>query len=335
MNHSFQQWIRFPDQHPFWNERLKDPDQRDLMLQAKEILLSMDFEEKLFNNIEKEQLWKKIETTSSLTKTPHQRRASSVHGSFLIRVAAGLALLICLMAVYYLFFKDYEKDTLSRSDPTESYIDKVNPRGKKSSFQLADGSRIKLNAESILRIPEQFSEKERLVYLEGEAFFEITKDKLRPFIVVTGGVATEVLGTSFNVRAFPDEDQVKVAVIEGQVKVSQDIRNDDSPQTLSAFLEPYEMASVDKDQIIKSVFEEDKVFAWKHNTIYFDNLRFEQVVTKLERWYGVNFVINRIGGIPGRYNGRFTSLSLEKVLEGLSYSSEFQFTIEEKTIYIE
>ena len=335
MNHSFQQWIRFPDQHPFWNERLKDPDQRDLMLQAKEILLSMDFEEKLFNDIEKEQLWKKIETTSSLTKTPHQRRASSVRGGFLIRVAAGLALLICFMAVYYLFFKDYEKDTLSWSDPTESYIDKVNPRGKKSSFQLADGSRIKLNAESILRIPEQFSEKERLVYLEGEAFFEITKDKLRPFIVVTGGVATEVLGTSFNVRAFPDEDQVKVAVIEGQVKVSQDIRNDDSPQTLSAFLEPHEMASVDKDQIIKSVFEEDKVFAWKHNTIYFDNLRFEQVVTKLERWYGVNFVINRIGGIPGRYNGRFTSLSLEKVLEGLSYSSEFQFTIEEKTIYIE
>ena len=337
MDHSFQQWVKFPDQYPMWNERLKNPDQRDLFQQAKEILLSMDFEAKSFNKAEKEQLWKKIEISSSLPAAAYHQPKSKLsnYSGFWARIAAGLVLLVCFATVYYLVFTDDSMLTRSASDPTESSIDKVNPKGIKSSFKLSDGSEIKLNAESKLRFPEKFSDRERLVYLEGEAFFNVAEDHFRPFIVITKGVATEVMGTSFNIRAFPEEDGVEVAVMDGQVKVSQDTLLNDTSQTLSALLVPNEMATVDKGQITKSVFDRDVVFAWKDNTIYFDNLKFEEVVKILERWYGVDFVINRRGGIPGRYNGRFTGLSLEKVLEGLSYSSEFDFKIEGKTIIIE
>lgn len=336
MDHSFQQWVKNPDQYPSWNERLKNPGQRGLMHKAREILLSMDFESKSFGKAEKEQLWRKIEESSSLPIDTNALRSEPRPNYRLwLRVAAGLALLLCITTVYYLFFKHDLKHSLSASDSTQSYTEKVNPRGIKSSFRLSDGSKIKLNAESTLRIPEKFSDKERLVYLEGEAFFEVAEDQLRPFIIITKSVATEVLGTSFNIRAFPEEDQVKVAVMDGQVKVSQDISLNDTSQTLSALLVPNEMASVDKTHITKSVFDRNAVFAWKDNTIYIDNLKFEAVVRKLERWYGVDFTVTRPGGIPGRFNGRFSSLSLEKVLEGLSYSSEFQYKIDGKTIIIE
>ena len=336
MDHSFQQWVKNPDQHPLWNERLKKPGQRDKMHKAREILLSMDFETKSFSLAEKEQVWKKIEESSALTPIPHVPKAKpQPNHSLWLRVAACLALLLCLTTVYYLIFVSDSKLSLSASDPTKSYMEKVNPRGTKSSFRLSDGSKIKLNAESTLRIPTKFSDKERLVYLEGEAFFEVAEDQLRPFIIITKSVATEVLGTSFNIRAFPEEDLVKVAVMDGQVKVSQDIMLNDTSQILSALLVPNEMASVDKGHITKSVFDRNAVFAWKDNTIYIDNLKFEAVVKKLERWYGVDFMVTRPGGIPGRFNGRFSSLSLEKVLEGLSYSSEFRYKMEGKIIIIE
>lgn len=100
-----------------------------------------------------------------------------------------------------------------------AWVEKINPAGQRSSHRLPDGTRVWLNAESSLNYPDKFADTLRLVKLTGEAFFEVAKDGQRPFIVEAAETQTEALGTAFNINSYPEDPIIKIALLEGKVRV--------------------------------------------------------------------------------------------------------------------
>lgn len=201
-------------------------------------------------------------------------------------------------------------------------IVKHNPKGRKSTITLVDGTKVILNSESTLTYLTRFSEKERKVELVGEAFFEVTRDEKRPFIVTTGAVNTTVLGTSFNIRHFPDEENSYISVATGKVKVSMS----DGTNRIEEILVPGEqiISSKDNKYFKKQSYSYKNVFLWKEKVLFFDHAEWEEIQTRLERWYGVDIVYENLKGSVD-YSGQFDDQNLENVLLSIGYSLDFTF----------
>ncbi|MGC4234739.1 MAG: FecR domain-containing protein [Niabella sp.] len=168
----------------------------------------------------------------------------------------------------------------------------TNPRGSRViDMTLADGSRVWLNAGSSVTYPVAFIDNERKVTITGEAYFEVASSASlpttgvgkRPFIVVANGVQTEVLGTHFNVNAYQDEPDVKVTLLEGSVKVSNN---------QSAMLKPGQQASgaAGSGGIKVMAADINKVMAWRANLFNFDGMFLKEAMRQLERWYDIDVV---------------------------------------------
>ncbi|WP_207534518.1 FecR family protein [Desertivirga arenae] len=156
------------------------------------------------------------------------------------------------------------------------------PRGGQYQLQLPDGSKVWLNAASSLRFPVNFSSSnERRVALNGEAYFEVAKDKLHPFKVNTDQQEVEVLGTHFNINSFRDEGGIKTTLLEGSVKVLSGSK--------SATLVPGQQAEVAGNITVKNVNTEDAM-AWRNGYFRFDDESLENIMKKISRWYDVDVV---------------------------------------------
>lgn len=166
----------------------------------------------------------------------------------------------------------------------------TNPKGSKViNMALADGSRVWLNAGSSVTYPVVFVGNERKVELKGEGYFEVAKDPSKKFIVSANSTTTEVLGTHFNINAYEDEEAMRVTLLEGSVIVS-------NPRYKNKVtLRPGQQAALDKtDADIKlSRADLDQVLAWKTGFFTFNDLSFDEVMKKIERWYDIKVVYAR------------------------------------------
>jgi transmembrane sensor len=215
---------------------------------------------------------------------------------------------------------------------TSEVIIRSNPKGQKSSITLPDGTKVKLNSESYIEYRQGFK-NERQVKLVGEAFFEVVRDTLHPFQVSSGGVMVRVLGTSFNVRAFPFDQSMSVAVVTGKVLVEKKISQLENQQDV---LLPKEMVQIDHKTGVfkKSAYDPDEWIRWKDDILVFNKASFSEIVERLERWYGVDFVIKRSVPITEGFTGHYKNPPLKVVLEGMSFSSDFKFTIKGDSVMI-
>jgi ferric-dicitrate binding protein FerR (iron transport regulator) len=172
--------------------------------------------------------------------------------------------------------------------------------------------------------------------LEGEAFFEVAADPERPFIVRTGDLETTVLGTSFNVKAYPKDGKIDVAVKTGKVTVVAQNPKQSTAQSTSVVLSPTEMASYsqNENQFRVSIFDEKEVLSWSDGTLYFNNATMEEFVAKLERWYGVEIVMARKTPVKKGIVGEFKDLSLEEILMGTHEASEFSYEFKNGKVII-
>ena len=185
-----------------------------------------------------------------------------------------------------------------------------NPRGSTViDVTLSDGTRVWLNAGASLRCPAVFPSDDRTVEIRGEAYFEVAGDADRPFRVKKGNVTVNVLGTSFNIRAYNDEPLLRVTLVGGKVRVTADN---------SLILEPGEQAVVeDRVEVIKDVHL-DAVVAWKKGLFSFSHTDLVSAMRELGRWYNVDVVYEE--NMPDRY---FTgvldrTLTLDHVLKTLT-----------------
>ena len=157
------------------------------------------------------------------------------------------------------------------------------PRGGEYSVTLQDGTVVNLNSASELRYPVRFTGTERKVFLTGEAYFQVAKDKEHPFIVKTDYFETAVLGTKFNVRSYSKID-AHVTLLEGKVTVTND-------KTESLILEPEEQVTLSENgKLEKQVVDTYPYLEWQKGYFYFDNVSLIEIMQELGRWYNVDVV---------------------------------------------
>jgi len=207
-----------------------------------------------------------------------------------------------------------------------------NPMGRHSNFSLADGTQVYLGPGSTLSFPEKFSGNSREVQLEGEAYFEVTKNKEKPFIIYSNHIRTQVLGTTFKVNAFKDSP-VLVSVTSGRVKV--DRIEGDQVQQLAVLLPGEQVSYSAKSGIHKSNFNMENIRNWKQGQLVFDGTPLSELTTQISRWYNVSITISteKLKQIPitVTLDG---NMPVSRFLDGLSASFGFHYTLKDRTITI-
>ncbi|MDN5216668.1 FecR domain-containing protein [Fulvivirgaceae bacterium BMA12] len=245
---------------------------------------------------------------------PLAKHRPSMVSKYLFR---GLAAAIVLIAVCTIvFFQQSSRDT---SSPEVVWELQANPRGKRTIQTLADGTVVHLNANSRLKYAKTFSGDAREVFLEGEAYFDVVSNPEKPFIVHTPEIATRVLGTSFNVRAYSDEPEVKVSLLEGKVEIS----NSQSAAARKHFLSPdqqYIFNRKDTTININTNTDLEKAIAWKENRLIIDGESLEEAVKKLEIWYGVSIKIANPAIKDCQWIATFENEPIATVLKVLKYA---------------
>lgn len=196
------------------------------------------------------------------------------------------------------------------------------PRGGQYQLVLADGSKVWLNAQTTLRFPVSFNSDERKVFLNGEAYFEVTKNKNKPFRVAIEKDIVEVLGTDFNINSYRDEDAMAVTLLEGSVKLHT--------QNISRVLSPGDQALVgnESSQIrIRKNVNVDAVVAWKNGLFDFNNEDLPAIMRKISRWYKADIVFNGTTH-TGHYTGAIRkSATINEVLKMLEVAGDVNFSV--------
>ncbi len=217
------------------------------------------------------------------------------------------------------------------------------PKGGQFEVTLSDGTKVWLNAGSILRYPAQFNAKERYVTLIGEAYFEVNKEvgkSKRSFVVASTTQEIRVLGTHFNVNAYPDESLCTTTLIEGAVKVTaKSSRNPKvSPldeKLVSEILRPGQQ-SVLKEGVLKvGSADLEQALAWKNNMFIFNNTPLEDVMKTIARWYDVEVYYQDKSGVNEVYAGSINRYeNLSKVLRMLEKAGDTRFKLEEGRVVV-
>jgi transmembrane sensor len=212
------------------------------------------------------------------------------------------------------------------------------PKGRQFNVVLPDGTRVWLNAASSITFPTVFTGKERRVELNGEAYFEVTKDKTRPFFVkIKDQAEVQVLGTHFNVNGYDDEPQVNTTLLEGSVRVLTNRQEKTGQAENSVVLKPGQQAKIAQGKVATATLKEediDKVMAWRYGAFNFENASLQEVMRQLARWYDIEVVYEK--GVPDiHFVGEMSrDISLAGVLKALEASS-VHFRIEDNRLIVQ
>jgi transmembrane sensor len=236
-------------------------------------------------------------------------------------IAASLLFIIMVSSV-----KIIRTNRIFEKTITES----IAPFGQKSQLVLADETKVYLNSGTIIRYDNHFGKRNRKIELVGEAYFEVSKNKKIPFIISTSDVEIKVLGTKFNVTAYPDDPVIETYVTEGKVNV-KDIN---SEKSLILGANQKASFSKDKKQLTLSNVNVNNFISWKENILYFDNENFENIIKKLERWYNVSIRLEGKDSIDDRFTLTIKDESLREVLDLISLTTPMHYKLEGNNVTI-
>ena len=199
------------------------------------------------------------------------------------------------------------------------------PRKGQYKLILPDGTKVWINAESSLRYPISFSDKERKLFLTGEAFFEVAKDKAKPFRVVVNDVTVEALGTSFNINSYSNEPYISTTLIEGSVLVSNGRAEN--------ILKPGQQANVSANDFTIANVEVDNLIAWKNNQFKFADAPLDVIMRQIARWYDAEIVYENTS--TDHFNAEIPrDVPVSKLLHILELTKRVHFKIENNKIVV-
>lgn len=202
-----------------------------------------------------------------------------------------------------------------------------NPKGSRVvDITLADGTQVWLNAGSSITFPVAFTGSERRVQLKGEAYLDVSHNAAKPFIVQTGDLAIQVLGTGFNVDAYEAGDPVKVTLLKGSVKLAS--------KKASSILKPGQQATVKEEIKINNNVDLDHVLAWKNNKFIFDNSSIQQIMRQLERWYDIEVVYQGTPTTEAFIGSISRDVKLSQILSLLSETNAVHFEQQGKKVIV-
>ncbi|NJN27248.1 MAG: DUF4974 domain-containing protein [Cyclobacteriaceae bacterium] len=249
---------------------------------------------------------------------------------YLLKIAAAVSVVISSFIVIRELVSPFQASV----QPTEvKTMIKENPAGIKTQIVLPDSSIVHLNSESQLRYTSNFGSANRELFLEGEAFFVVKKHNDLPFKVHSAGKIVEAHGTEFNVKALPNEQEIRIALVEGVVSVVNE--QNKAGQDAMVVLKPGEMlyANLKSGKQSISSLNMDELL-WRQGIIHFKNASMDEVVQELERWFGVKFLIKGNMTKDWNYTGEFANESLENILNSIGYSKKFYFDIDQTKVYV-
>lgn len=204
------------------------------------------------------------------------------------------------------------------------------PNGKTFKLKLSDGSSVVLNSGSKLKYPVYFSDpKQRRVYLEGEAYFEVVTNPKQPFVVETNNISVRALGTGFNVTSYPNDGQCCAVLLHGKVEVE-----DTKGQNEKVVLIPNQAANYKDHQLTFENVDASKYVSWVNGELWFYNDAMPVVFNKLERKFDVKIVSDYNGLDDIVLSAKFSKESIGDILKTLKTYKDFNYTITNKTIYI-
>jgi ferric-dicitrate binding protein FerR (iron transport regulator) len=202
------------------------------------------------------------------------------------------------------------------------------PRGGQYQLELADGSKVWLNAASSLRFPTAFAGKDRTVELTGEGYFEVAHDASKPFHVKVNDMDVQVLGTHFNINSYSDEPSVKTTLLEGRVMVKK--------KEKFVYLNPGQQAILEpaNDNInVANDVDVEEVVAWKNGRFLFTNAQIETIMRQVARWYDVDVVYEK--KINETFSGELPrSKNVSELLKMLEATGSVDFEISGKQIIV-
>ncbi len=203
------------------------------------------------------------------------------------------------------------------------------PRGGEFCLTLSDGTRAWLNSETSIQYPVVFGAKERRVFIQGEAYFEVAKDAKKPFTVQFMSSSVTVLGTSFNIRAYPEEKQSQTTLAEGSVRIY-------SPGS-SMLLKPGEQAEVNalSGEMVKKEVEVKTFTSWKDGRFVFEQEPLENIMRTLERWYDIRVIFRDEGAKRISLSGNLKRYGdFSQVMNMLQMTGDVRFELHGNDVYI-
>ena len=205
------------------------------------------------------------------------------------------------------------------------------PLGSKTRLYLPDGTLVWLNAGSTITYSQGFGVEERKLKLSGEGYFEVTRNKQLPFEITTKELQLRVLGTKFNFRNYPEDEEVSVSLLEGKVSLRNYLKND-----ALCYLEPDQKAILNKKngKLMVSASEARYTAEWTNGFLFFDEELLPDIIKELERSYNVKIYIEDESLKTFRFYGNFVrkEQTIQEILEMLASTGKLEYKIEGKTV---
>ncbi len=261
--------------------------------------------------------------TTELNEQPLKQK--NVHRLKLWSAAAAAIFLMTFTALWFFKVKSHDlaQDILISSAKME-----------RKQITLADGTEVMLNTGSELLVSADFGNRQRRVKLSGEAYFKVAKDPQRPFIIQSGQIKTQVLGTSFNISAYPDRERIKVSVLSGLVKVSE-LRAASEKLLAGSMIANQTISFFRKTGRVELNTEDAALItSWRDNKLYIDNASMQDIAELLKGFYHLEVKVLGKLNDNDRYTIRFNRESMKAVLEIMTQLTkrEFHYTNNQITI---
>lgn len=318
----FLKWVKYPNENPgcttFWEKWLKEnPSKREEVEDARQLIFAV-LEYNYLPSDEKEaEIWSQIRTTLHMDNQPVviKEAGRKVRTLFWVKSAAAAIFLVVATFGTTYFLTGRNTELPIALEPKPVFIKEENRSSSPRTVVLNDGTSIILQPQSFIQVPKDFIGDQREVYLTGEAFFEVKRDPTKPFLVHTNEIVTRVLGTSFNVRGFENEN-VTVRVKTGKVSVfkAKDKKGPaDGDAVEGVVLSPNQQVVYDREKmrLLKSLIEDPVVLGKKPRYHFeFKDEPIKNVFTEIEEAYGVDIVYDAEALANCRLNASITDVPL-------------------------
>lgn len=274
--------------------------------------------------------WEQKELLADLRSKTTSSRGLNPNLKVIYKIAATVILGGTLALFWLIYPKDQKAGVLSYT---------VVPKGERRKLVLSDSTIVWLNADSKLSYPKHFGNHSRDITLSGEAYFEVKHDASRPFTVHTSNIDIRVLGTVFDVKAYPHDERVEASLIRGSVRVTihsgkrsgqqvmlrpnQKFVLPNYPQTNSG----QENITGDPQKMLKEtpISQLVRETGWRNNSLSFENEQFSELVPRLERWFDIKVILQKPEMNNLRFTGTLDNASLETVMQALMLSGHFNY----------
>ena len=314
-----------PDNIKLWESRLAEtPDKYKTAIEAKFFIQLISFKKQSLSQEFITEEWNRLNKRLNI----NNKRTITGFKKYKIKIWQYAAVFAFLMVLAgSVFFSDYIFNTNDKI----AYNEIITPKGQIKNILLPDGSLVFLNSDTKLKYKSNFGTKKREVFLEGEAFFDVTQNPRKPFIVYTSENTVKVLGTAFNVSAYPDENIHQISLERGKISISHD-------KGKSLLLNPDETYLLLCNKNQSKIFKTENVeiySSWKDGKIIFRNQRFADIVRKLERSHNIVINIQNTKIENLRYTGEFNiNDDVRMILGIISLTTPVNYEIKNDTIFI-